>query len=51
MDFSKLTNALKMVTGLGLGAPLLIIMLLSLLILPLPPFVLDLFSRLTSRFR
>ncbi|ATG88825.1 flagellar biosynthesis protein FlhA [Methylomonas koyamae] len=50
MDFSKLTNALKMVTGLGLGAPLLIIMLLSLLILPLPPFVLDLFFTFNIAF-
>ncbi|MCQ8182866.1 flagellar biosynthesis protein FlhA [Methylomonas sp. SURF-1] len=50
MDFSKLTNALRMVTGLGLGAPLLIIMLLSLLILPLPPFVLDLFFTFNIAF-
>ncbi|TPQ25018.1 flagellar biosynthesis protein FlhA [Methylomonas koyamae] len=50
MDFSKLTNALKMVAGLGLGAPLLIIMLLSLLILPLPPFVLDLFFTFNIAF-
>ena len=50
MDFKKILNALKMVTGLGLGAPLLIVMLLALLILPLPPFVLDLFFTFNIAF-
>ncbi len=50
MDFKKILNALKMITGLGLGAPLLIVMLLALLILPLPPFVLDLFFTFNIAF-
>ncbi|WP_020483673.1 flagellar biosynthesis protein FlhA [Methylomonas sp. MK1] len=50
MDFTKLLNALKALTGLGLGAPLLIVMLLALLILPLPPFVLDLFFTFNIAF-
>ena len=50
MDFKKILNALKMVTSLGLGAPLLIVMLLALLILPLPPFVLDLFFTFNIAF-
>ncbi len=35
---------------MGLGAPLLIVMLLALLILPLPPFVLDLFFTFNIAF-
>ncbi|WP_446808794.1 flagellar biosynthesis protein FlhA [Methylomonas sp. 2BW1-5-20] len=50
MDFTKILNALKALNGLGLGAPLLIIMLLALLILPLPPFVLDLFFTFNIAF-
>ncbi|MCQ8118563.1 MULTISPECIES: flagellar biosynthesis protein FlhA [Methylomonas] len=50
MDFTKILNALKALTGLGLGAPLLIVMLLALLILPLPPFVLDLFFTFNIAF-
>lgn len=43
MDFSKIIDMFKSLAGMGLGAPLMIIMLLALLVLPLPPFVLDLF--------
>jgi flagellar biosynthesis protein FlhA len=50
MDFTKILNALRALNGLGLGAPLLIIMLLALLILPLPPFVLDLFFTFNIAF-
>ncbi|MGZ0077922.1 flagellar biosynthesis protein FlhA [Methylomonas sp. YC3] len=50
MDFTKILNSLKALTGLGLGAPLLIVMLLALLILPLPPFVLDLFFTFNIAF-
>lgn len=50
MDFAKILNSLKALTGLGLGAPLLIVMLLALLILPLPPFVLDLFFTFNIAF-
>ncbi|QSB00977.1 flagellar biosynthesis protein FlhA [Methylomonas sp. EFPC1] len=50
MDFTKILNSLKALTGLGLRAPLLIVMLLALLILPLPPFVLDLFFTFNIAF-
>ncbi len=50
MDFSKLINALKSVNSLGLGAPLMIVMLLALLVLPLPPFLLDLFFTFNIAF-
>lgn len=50
IDLKKLLNALKTVTELGLGAPLLILMLLALLILPLPPFALDLFFTFNIAF-
>ncbi|MDT4330285.1 flagellar biosynthesis protein FlhA [Methylomonas sp. MED-D] len=50
MDFSKILATLKSLTGLGLGAPLLIVMLLALLILPLPPFLLDLFFTFNIAF-
>ena len=43
MDFSKIINAFRALNRIGLGAPLMIVMLLALLILPLPPFLLDLF--------
>jgi len=42
MDFTKLKAVLAVLGKAELGAPLVIIMVLSMLILPLPPFVLDL---------
>ena len=50
MDFKKILSTLKTWFGMGLGAPLLIVMLLALLILPLPPFVLDLFFTFNIAF-
>ncbi|MGZ4959778.1 MAG: flagellar biosynthesis protein FlhA [Methylomonas sp.] len=50
MDFKKILDTFKSLTGMGLGAPLLIVMLLSLLILPLPPFALDLFFTFNIAF-
>ena len=50
MDFSKIVNALKTVNAMGLGAPLVILMLLALLVLPLPPFILDLFFTFNIAF-
>ena len=50
MDFKKILNTFKSLAGMGLGAPLLIVMLLALLILPLPPFVLDLFFTFNIAF-
>ena len=50
MDFSKIINALKLLPAMGLGAPLVILMLLALLVLPLPPFMLDLFFTFNIAF-
>ena len=50
MDFSKITAALKLVAGAGLGAPLMIVMILAMIILPLPAFLLDLFFTFNIAF-
>lgn len=50
MDFAKIIATLKSLSGKGLGAPLVIIMLLALLVLPLPPFLLDLFFTFNIAF-
>ncbi len=42
MDFTKLKAALAILGKAELGAPLVIVMVLSMLILPLPAFILDL---------
>jgi flagellar biosynthesis protein FlhA len=41
MDFSKLTNALKFLGTAQLGAPLVIVIILAMIMLPLPAFLLD----------
>ncbi|WP_432745023.1 flagellar biosynthesis protein FlhA [Methylobacter sp. G7] len=50
MDFTKLKAALAILGKAQLGAPLVIIMVLSMLILPLPAFVLDLFFTFNIAF-
>ncbi len=50
MDFTKLKNALGILGKAELGAPLVIIMILAMLILPLPAFVLDLFFTFNIAF-
>lgn len=50
MDFNNILNIIKAWGGKGLAAPILIVMLLALLILPLPPFVLDLFFTFNIAF-
>lgn len=50
MDLSKITAVLKSIAGAGLGAPLVIVMILSMVILPLPPFILDLFFTFNIAF-
>jgi flagellar biosynthesis protein FlhA len=42
MDFSKITNALKLLGKAELGAPLVIVIILAMIMLPLPAFLLDL---------
>jgi flagellar biosynthesis protein FlhA len=50
MDFNTILYRIRDTFSMGLGAPLLIVMLLALLILPLPPFVLDLFFTFNIAF-
>ena len=50
MDLTRILNTLKMISGSGLGAPLLIIMILAMVVLPLPPFLLDLFFTFNIAF-
>ncbi|MGR9088880.1 MAG: flagellar biosynthesis protein FlhA, partial [Gammaproteobacteria bacterium] len=50
MDFSKLNQTLKMIRSAGLGAPLIILMILAMVVLPLPAFVLDLFFTFNIAF-
>ncbi len=50
MDFSKITSALKLLGKAELGAPVAVIMLLAMIILPLPGFVLDLFFTFNIAF-
>ena len=50
MDFTKLKAALATLGKAELGAPLVIVMVLSMLILPLPAFVLDLFFTFNIAF-
>ncbi|MEQ1530501.1 MAG: flagellar biosynthesis protein FlhA, partial [Methylococcales bacterium] len=42
MDFSKVISVLKMLGKAELGAPVVVIMILAMIILPLPAFILDL---------
>jgi flagellar biosynthesis protein FlhA len=50
MDFTKIIATFRSLTSMGLGAPLLILILLALLVLPLPPFLLDLFFTFNIAF-
>ena len=50
MDFAKIISTLKSLTRMGLGAPMVIVMLLALLVLPLPAFMLDLFFTFNIAF-
>lgn len=47
---TRVTSALKMLGSAGLGAPAVIIMILSMVILPLPAFLLDLFFTFNIAF-
>ncbi len=50
MDLAKAVNSLKSFAGMGLGAPLVIVMVLSMITLPLPAFLLDLFFTFNIAF-
>ncbi|NOT85638.1 MAG: flagellar biosynthesis protein FlhA [Methylococcaceae bacterium] len=50
MEFNKVTATFKAIGGAGLGAPAVIIMILAMIILPLPPFILDLFFTFNIAF-
>lgn len=42
MQLKQIIESVKSVSAMGLGAPLVIIMILAMVVLPLPPFLLDL---------
>ena len=50
MDLAKVVRSIKLLPSLGLGAPLVIVMILSMIILPLPAFLLDLFFTFNIAF-
>jgi len=50
MDLTKVVETFKSVIGMGLGAPLIIIMMLSMVVLPLPAFLFDLFFTFNIAF-
>lgn len=50
MDLSKVIDTIKSISGKGLGAPVVIIMILSMVILPLPAFILDVFFTFNIAF-
>jgi len=50
MDLKKLIEIIRKISKMGLGAPLVIIMILSMVVLPLPPFLLDLFFTFNIAF-
>ena len=50
MDLAKVVESIKSVSSMGLGAPIVIVMILSMIILPLPAFLLDLFFTFNIAF-
>ncbi len=50
MELNKVSNVLRNLSTMGLGAPLVIIMILAMIVLPLPPFLLDLFFTFNIAF-
>jgi flagellar biosynthesis protein FlhA len=50
MDIAKVVESGKSILGMGLGAPLVIVMILSMIVLPLPAFLLDLFFTFNIAF-
>jgi len=50
MDILKLKQATRAISSAGLGAPLVILMILSMVVLPLPVFLLDLFFTFNIAF-
>lgn len=50
MDLNKLTELTQRISSMGLGAPFVILMILAMVVLPLPPFLLDLFFTFNIAF-
>jgi len=50
MDLSKVIQVTKSIYNIGLGAPIVIIMILAMVVLPLPAFLLDLFFTFNIAF-
>jgi len=39
MDLAKVVETIKSIASMGLGTPVVIVMILSMIVLPLPPFI------------
>ncbi len=50
MELANIAEKLKSLSGAGLGAPLVIVMILSMVVLPLPAFLLDMFFTFNIAF-
>ncbi len=50
MELQKIVQTGRTIAGMGLGAPLMILMILAMVVLPLPPFLLDLFFTFNIAF-
>ena len=50
MNLAKVVESIKSVSSMGLGAPIVIVMILSMIILPLPTFLLDIFFTFNIAF-
>ncbi len=50
MQYEKILNSAKSIMTMGLGAPLIIVMILAMVVLPLPAFLLDLFFTFNIAF-
>ncbi len=50
MNLHKIIETIRTIAGMGLGAPVVILMILAMVVLPLPPFLLDLFFTFNIAF-
>lgn len=50
MDLNRIIQTIRTIAGMGLGAPIVILMILAMVVLPLPPFLLDLFFTFNIAF-
>ncbi|WP_031433536.1 flagellar biosynthesis protein FlhA [Methylomarinum vadi] len=50
MNLQKILQTIRSIASMGLGAPVVILMILAMVVLPLPPFLLDLFFTFNIAF-